>query len=107
MAITCNPDGCHPVQLFTVVLYNSMISVNTTLIYIPNYSDRLFNPSKDHYQALAEELYINGTVRNSTTQYNTVWYSMVKYSTVYYSIVQKSTVQCSAVQCSTVQYSIV
>jgi hypothetical protein len=70
ITITCNRYGCHPVQLFTVVLYNSMISVNTTLIYIPNYSDKPFHPNKDHYQALAEKLYINGTVRNSTIQYS-------------------------------------
>ena len=66
MTITYKSDSCHPVQLFTVVLYNSMINVNKTLIYIPNYSARRFHPNKDHYQALAEKLYINGTVRNST-----------------------------------------
>jgi hypothetical protein len=67
--MTYNSDGCHPVQLFTEVLHNSMVNVNTTLIYIPNYAARRFPPNKDHYQALAGKLYINGTVRNSTIQY--------------------------------------
>jgi hypothetical protein len=69
MTITCNSDGCHPVQLFNVVSYNSMISVNTTLIYILNYSARRFHPNKDHYQALAEKLYING---KGTEQYSAI-----------------------------------